>query len=282
MDRIVLAHEGNLDTLIAIPWLAATRRAEVVTLTLDVGEGLALEDIHERALAMGAARAHVVDARESFARDFVLPAMRVNAAGGAAAPAMRPLVLAAVAKELLAIARVEGASAVAFGGADGALAALVRALDPSVEQIRVPGAGTAHWDDAVALAHGRGVPLPKDDPSSVSEPGTVRSRGRLPAYSAHVDLAFADGVPVSVNGVDMPLVELIPSIETIAGTHGVDHLVVLQMAYAALHRPALRRGAAFTGTARLRLRKGECRSTARRAAKTPRGSSLRLVESAAR
>jgi argininosuccinate synthase len=283
MERIVVAHQGGFDTLIAIPWLAATRQAEVVAVTLDLGQGLPLEDIHERALAMGAARAHVVDARESFARDFVLPAMRVNAAGGAPVPELQPLVHAAVAKALLEIARIEGARAVAFGGADGALAALVRALDPSLEQIRVPDAGTPHWDDAVALAQGRRVPLPpvsKDAPAEPEAPGSLAAR--LPVDAAHVELGFDKGVPVSVNGVDMPLVEIMPSLETIAGTHGVNHLVLLQMAFASLHRPALRRGAAFTGTARFRLRKGECRSTDRRAARTPRRSALKLVESAAR
>ena len=70
--RIVLAYSGGLDTSVAIPWLAERYGAEVVAVTLDLGQGRELEDIRERALAIGAVRAHVLDVREEFARDVVL------------------------------------------------------------------------------------------------------------------------------------------------------------------------------------------------------------------
>ena len=57
MERIVLAYSGGLDTSVAIPWLAKTHGAEVITVTLDLGQGRELTDIRERALAVGAARA---------------------------------------------------------------------------------------------------------------------------------------------------------------------------------------------------------------------------------
>ena len=71
-ERIVLAYAGGLQTSVAIPWLAEAYGAEVVTLTLDLGQGRDLEEIRDRALATGAVRAHVLDAREEFARDFAL------------------------------------------------------------------------------------------------------------------------------------------------------------------------------------------------------------------
>src|SRR4029079_2091339 len=79
MERIVLAYSGGLDTSVAIPWLAERYGAEVVALTLDLGQGKDLEDVRERALKIGAVRAHVLDAREEFARDFVQPALSAGA-----------------------------------------------------------------------------------------------------------------------------------------------------------------------------------------------------------
>ena len=75
-ERVVLAHAGDAATLCAIPWLA--ERAEVVTVTVDVGQGDSLLAVRERALEAGAVRAHVLDARETFAHAYVLPALRAG------------------------------------------------------------------------------------------------------------------------------------------------------------------------------------------------------------
>jgi len=95
MERIVLAYSGGLDTSVAIPWLAEKYHAQIVAVTLDMGQGKELEDVRDRALAAGAARAHVLDVREEFAREYVLAALppivermrRVNAGRSAAAGA---------------------------------------------------------------------------------------------------------------------------------------------------------------------------------------------------
>ena len=79
MDRIVLAYSGGLDTSVAIPWLAEKYGAEIVAVTMDLGQGKELEDVRDRALAAGAVRAHVLDVREEFARDYVLPALKADA-----------------------------------------------------------------------------------------------------------------------------------------------------------------------------------------------------------
>src|SRR3979409_2105337 len=79
MERIVLAYSGGLDTSVAIPWLAGQEGGAVVAVTLDLGQGRELSDVRERALAVGAVRAHVIDAREEFARDYILPALQAGA-----------------------------------------------------------------------------------------------------------------------------------------------------------------------------------------------------------
>ena len=78
-ERIVLAYSGGLDTSVAIPWLTERYGAEVIAVTLDLGQGRELEQIRERALATGASRCHVLDVREEFARDYILPALQAAA-----------------------------------------------------------------------------------------------------------------------------------------------------------------------------------------------------------
>ena len=96
MERIVVAYSGGLDTSVAIRWLAEEYGAEIVAVTLDIGQGRELADIRERALALGAIRAHVIDAREEFVRDYIIPALQAGAlyrgsvsAGDRARPASR-------------------------------------------------------------------------------------------------------------------------------------------------------------------------------------------------
>src|SRR5580692_6773326 len=79
MERIVLAYSGGLDTSVTIPWLAETYHAEIITVSVDLGQGRQLEEVRDRALASGAVRAHVLDAREEFARDHVLRSLRADA-----------------------------------------------------------------------------------------------------------------------------------------------------------------------------------------------------------
>ena len=79
MQKIVLAYSGGLDTSVAVRWLMEQYDAEVATLTLDLGGPVDLEGARKRALAIGAVRADILDAREEFVRDFVWPALQAGA-----------------------------------------------------------------------------------------------------------------------------------------------------------------------------------------------------------
>jgi len=79
MERIVLAYSGGLDTSVAIPWLKEKYNAEIIAVTMDLGQGKELEEVRDRALATGALRAHVLDLREEFARDYIVPALKADA-----------------------------------------------------------------------------------------------------------------------------------------------------------------------------------------------------------
>ena len=137
-------------------------------MTLDLGQGQELTNVRERALAIGAVRAHVIDAREEFARDYVLPALQAGAIyeDGTRWPprSARPL----IAKHLVAIARMEGATAVAHGctGKDNDQVGLdvsVRALDPSLEVIAPARDWGMSRPDEIEYARAAEHPRPGDD-----------------------------------------------------------------------------------------------------------------------
>ena len=208
-ERIVLAYTGSLQTSMAIPSLSGADDAEVVTLTLDLGQGRDLEEIRDRALATGAARAHVLDVREEFAHDFVLPALQAGALHEGRDPMGAALALPLIARKLLEIASIEQATAIAHGctGVDRErVDASVRALE---SDIRVIAAGRAAVEQRThANLWGRAHAV-------------TRRQTEAPDMPAYVEIAFERGVPAAINGVPMPLIELIDSLSIIAGQHRV-------------------------------------------------------------
>src|SRR3954452_15932585 len=108
MERIVLAYSGGLDTSVAIRWLAKRHGAEVIAVTLDLGQGRELTDVRERALAVGATRAHVLDVREEFARGYILPALQAGALYEDRYPLSTALGRPLIATKLVEVARMEG------------------------------------------------------------------------------------------------------------------------------------------------------------------------------
>lgn len=271
MNRIVLAYSGGLTTSVAIPWLRQHRDAEVITVTLDVGQGRELAAVRERALALGALRAHVIDARDELVRDFIAPGLR---AGLFTEPHLDRTVRIAyplIARRLAELARMESATTVAAGGASvGPLRAVLGAVAPGVRliglleeaftsqdlgalarqyHVQVPPAGDHHVD---ATLLGRVVRV-ADGASPEDTHTLTRAAVEAPSMAATVDIDFDAGMPVRTNGVEMSLAEMIESLETIAGAHGVGRdllapdgiaveapaALVLQSAYNVLEAAAL-------------------------------------------
>jgi argininosuccinate synthase len=212
--RIVLAYTGSLQTSMAIRALAEVDGTEVVTLTLDLGQGRDLEEVRDRALATGAVRAHVLDVREEFARDFVLPALRVGAMREGRHPLGEALAWPLVATKLVDIASVERAAAVAHGctgGDEERMSKCVAALDPQLEVIAAGCGDVAQRAHANLWGRAHAVIVP---------------RVEAPDRAAYVEIVFEHGVPVAINGVPMPLTEVIESLSVIAGQHGIGWLHV--------------------------------------------------------
>jgi argininosuccinate synthase len=225
MRRIVFACSGDVDNLAAIPRLTAEFDAQVVALTLDVGQGGELEGVRQAALLAGAVRAHVLDARDEFARHCL--AVSLGDTPVSYTPG-RNLALPLIARKLIEIARIEGAGIVAHGGDEEDQAEIetaVRALDASIR---------------VVAAHAESVHAPHTVHSTLWERGTGVAPTPLPKPEpdapARLEIAFEGGLPVSVNGIPMSLPELIESVSTIAGTHGVGRLT--DTSGTAVHAPA--------------------------------------------
>lgn len=244
-QRVVLAHAGDAATLCAIPWLS--RQADVVTVTVDVGQGESLLAVRERALEAGAVRAHVLDAREAFAHDVVLPALRAGAIGFDGDPHAAVLSLPCVAAQVATVAAMEQADALAHGGVGQAAARMTRLLEsrsripvrPSVEATMPPEARAAAMAalqiDAEATPAvratmwGRSLPVVGGLDAALDDTGFTQTRpaSRGPDAPAMLDIGFDGGTPRRVNGVAMPLVELLSSLDTIAAAHGVGRVDVL-------------------------------------------------------
>ena len=241
MTRIVLAYSGALADSVAIPWLAERYGAEVIAVTMDLGQGKeVLEEIRDRALATGALRAHVVDARDLYLRDAVLRGLRAGMLWHRGASMASALAVPVIAEKLVEVARIEQARAVAHGdaaGADAAIDSVLRAIDPSLD-VKAPAAEWAMTPpQQVEYARQRHVLLP----AAMSGGVAIRGPAACPDEPALVDVTFERGTPVATNRVLMPLGDLVASLDILTTAHGVAAAAfgVLHLAHASLQRSAL-------------------------------------------
>ncbi len=259
MPKVVLAYSGGLDTSICIPWLKAEKGLDVVAFSADVGQGEDLEPVREKAMKTGAVSAHVVDLKERFVEEFVFPALRAGAVYGdgyyLATALGRPLIAA----ELVRIAAEEGAEFVAHGctgkGNDQVrFEAGVAALAPHLKVI----APLREWDLLTREAeiefaekHGIPVPVTKASPYSYDrnlwgvsiECGVLEDPWEAPPEDAYletvapedapkvpaeVEIAFERGLPVAVDGKEVPGLDIIMRLRKLGAAHGVGRIDVIE------------------------------------------------------
>ena len=252
----VLAYSGGLDTSVAIPWLKA-KGLDVVTLTVDVGQPADLTATKRKAEASGAKRAYVLDAREEFAHDFILPALKANALYEGRYPLGTALARPLIGQHLVEVARREGAQFVAHGctgkGNDQVRFDLcTTALAPDLTVVAPAREWTMTREEEIAYAKEHGIPVPVTTASPYSTDENLWGRSvecgvledpaieppeeafawtasplAAPAEPTHVNVRFEAGVPVALAGRPTDLLTIITKLNAIAGAHGVgriDHL----------------------------------------------------------
>ncbi len=236
---VVLAYSGGARSSAAARWLAEHHDATVVTVTLDLGQSGDLSEIRDRALADGAARAHVLDMREAFARDIVLPSLKAGALADSRYPMATALSRPIIAKSVAEIAAIEKATHVSHGasGRDRRrLSQPLATLNPALVEIacgeeagflELLGAQAPPPTRVDDNLWGRTIGRRGDDGSGEPDESAFRVTRKLeatPNMPAHVELTFDRGAANGINGVTLPFVELIDSLKTIAGEHGVGRL----------------------------------------------------------
>jgi len=256
MDRIVLAYSGGPASAVAIPWLREERHAEVVTVTVDLGQPESLDGIRVRAIGSGAIRAHVLDRRDVFARHHLLPAIQAGAIDIDSVAVLSALARPLMAHALVEIAQIEGSRIVAHAAASAddraAIAAAVASIDAGIHVIDVAALWNLSPATMEAYARERGIPFAP----TATDGESSSSRATVTALPLVVAIDFRAGVPVKINGVEMDLVELLTSLDTIASSQGVAGSVVLGAAYHARQR---RLGTApVTGAETIRVEHGRC------------------------
>jgi len=255
--RIVLAYSGGLDTSVLIKWLQEKYDAEVITVTLDIGQKEDLKAIEEKAYKLGVLKHYSIDAKEEFARDYIFPAIKANALYEGKYPVSTALSRPLIASKLVKVAEIEGADAVAHGctgkGNDQVrIEVSVKALNPSLKVIAPVREWSMTRDAEIEYAKKHGIPIPvdKSKPYSIDqnlwgrsiECGVLEYPEKEPPEDAfewtvtpekapnepeYVTVGFEEGVPRCVNGIEIDPVKLIEHLNNVAGRHGVgriDHM----------------------------------------------------------
>jgi len=262
VKKVVLAYSGGLDTSVILRWLIETYECEVIAYCADLGQEEELTGVREKALKTGASKVYIDDLREEFVKDFVFPMLRANAVYEGTYLLGTSIARPLIAKRQIEIAQQEKADAVAHGatgkGNDQVRFELTYyALKPDVKVI----APWRTWDlDSrgklidYAARHGISVPVTKAKPYSMdrnlfhisyeggiledpwSEPPAdmfvwTRAPEQAPDRPEYVEIEYARGDPVALNGKKLSPAGLLHELNKIGGRHGVGRADVVENRY---------------------------------------------------
>ena len=262
-NRLVLAYSGGLDTSVAISYLKERTGKDVVAVSLDVGQGgESLETIKQRALACGAVEAYVVDARDEFANEYCMKALKANAMYEGVYPLVSAISRPLISKHLVRAAHQFGADTISHGctgkGNDQVRFELtLKALCPDMAII----APWREWDiesrdEEIDYAEAHHIPLkinretnyskdknlwhlshegldlenPANEPQ-YNKPGFLElgvSPEQAPDKPTYVTLHFEKGIPTAVDGKEMGAVELVEYLNKLGGENGIGLLDIVE------------------------------------------------------
>ena len=259
-EKVVLAYSGGLDTSVIVKWLQLEKNLDVIAICGNVGQDEKdLSWIRQKALDMGAIASEAIDMRAEYADRYLSLAIWANAKYQGVYPLLSALSRPLISKHLVDVAHQYGAKYIAHGctgkGNDQVrFETSIRALDPSLEII----APVREWDLTTresemvwAAEHGVPVPTTPKKPYSIDDNlwGRAIECGVLedtwntppsdiwtmtanledcPAEPETVVIGFEGGVPVSINGERMGLLDLIIEANEIAGRNGYGRIDMIE------------------------------------------------------
>jgi argininosuccinate synthase len=261
VHRVLLLYSGGLDTSVMLKWIQDEYSAEVVCLTVNLGQpGEDYAVIEDKAQRLGALECHVVDAREEFAREYVLPAIKANALYGDY-PLFTALGRPLIAKLAVDYARKTGCDTIAHGctgkGNDQVrIEATVATLAPELRVIAPVRSWQLGREEEIAYAHEHGIPVKSTQGTESEAPYSIddnlwgrSSEGRwiedldhapeddvfqlvtppecAPDEAEVLEIEFERGVPVALGGERQGLVDLLERVAAAGARHGVgivDHI----------------------------------------------------------
>jgi argininosuccinate synthase len=258
-EKVVLAYSGGLDTSIIIPWLKENYSYEVIAMVGDVGQGDDIEVVVDKAYATGASKVIVEDLREEFLTGYVFPALKAGAVYEHKYLLGTSLARPVIAKHQVEVALREGATAVAHGctgkGNDQVRFELTyQALAPELKII----APWREWklksrEDCLDYAEQHGIPVAASREKIHSrdrnlwhishEGGELEDAGNAPLATTwqitrspqdapdqdeQVEIGFAQGIPISVNGMEMDPVSLVELLNEIGARNAVGRIDLVE------------------------------------------------------
>ena len=264
--KVVLAYSGGLDTSVIAHWLREDCGYEVIAYTADLGQQEDLEAVRQKAESMGISRVIVDDLRETFVRDFIWPMFRSNPRYEGTYLLGTSIARPLISRELVRVAREEGATAIAHGctgkGNDQVRFELaIQALAPDIEVI----APWRTWDissreELLNYCQQRQIPVEqrKDKPSWSMDANLLHisyEGGELedpnhkppanmwrmtkdpvdgPDMPEQLTITFADGDPIAINGTELSAADLLATLNELAGNHGIGRLDMVENRFVGL------------------------------------------------
>jgi argininosuccinate synthase len=252
--KVILAYSGGLDTSVMVPWIGEKYDLDVVTFTVDLGQGEDIERIRQKALRTGAVDAIALDARNLFVDLFVFPALMAGAMYEGKYPLATALGRPLIAKLMVDAAHEHKAVAVAHGctgkGNDQVrFDVTFQTLDPTLKIIAPVREWKMSRDEEIAFAAEHGIPVEatKESPYSIDlnlwgrscEAGVLEDPwdeppadafawtvdpAKAPNEPAYVTIDFEHGKPIGLDGQKLDGVPLIERLNKLGGQHGIGRI----------------------------------------------------------
>jgi len=252
-EKVILAYSGGLDTTAIIPWLKENYDYEVICVCVDVGQGNELDGLEERAKLAGASKLYIEDLVDEFVNEYVMPCVKANAVYENKYLLGTSMARPVIAKKLVEIARLEGASAICHGatgkGNDQVRFELtIKALAPDLKIIapwRIWNLSSREEEIEYCKKHGIDLPFSKDnsysrdrniwhishegleleDPANAPDYDHLLVLGvspeKAPDEGEIISISFEKGVPTALNGKKMSARAIIEQLNILGGKHGI-------------------------------------------------------------